>query len=356
MQTYIPSIIAGLLTFPSVAALFTVPYAIYIYRKRGRLDKWSTFIFYLYILYYICALALVLYPMPDSYHVEEAAGTQLIPFHFVRVLIETVPVRLTQPSTYKLLLTNMEFLQVAFNILLMVPMGVFVRYREKKSFLKTVLVCFFISLLFETIQITAFFGMYSAAWRVFDVDDLFLNTLGGAIGWWITPALVRFLPAIKEGPDAESELKAVSFFRRTVAFLCDSLPLFVLFLFLFSDTILAGFATALLYALILTFSGGRSLGLWLTRLKITGRHGKPKFRENLLRCVGFYLATGFVIQALSIISISQTDPKLQSIPVLLQFAYVIVLIVVTIIAAVRHRPLLADTISRTKVESVPNNV
>lgn len=348
INIYIASIITAFLTFPSMAAMFTIPYAIFNYRKHGRLNKWDTFLFFLYVLYFTCAFMLVVYPMPESRVVEVPAGTQLIPFHFIYVLIESSSISLTDPSTYLKFLTSMEFIQVAFNILLTVPLGVFARYRSKYGLVKTILTSLGVSLFFEITQLTAFFGMYSNSWRVFDVDDLFLNTLGGTIGWLITPMLIRFLPEIKMKTDNSG---TVSIFRRMVAFACDWGLLYILLqFFIGGNGILPGLIAAGVNTLVLYISKGHSLGLWLTRMEVKGKWEKLRFRECFARCFGLYLTTLFIVQLLGVVSTAFAEPKLQSIPVILQFAYVLLLAVVTIVAGIRRHPLIADRISGTTLE------
>lgn len=81
------------------------------------------------------------------------------------------------------------------NILGFIPLGFlfpFVWHRRFRA-LVTVLFCFFVSLSFEVIQLKTGIG-------VFDVDDLFLNTLGGAIGMIVFFALSwMFKPASGAG-------------------------------------------------------------------------------------------------------------------------------------------------------------
>src|SRR5215470_5120668 len=64
------------------------------------------------------------------------------------------------------------------NIIGFIPLGVLIPilFRRLQRSWKTIFVVFLISLLFETIQLLFNLG-------IFDVDDLILNTLGGAIGY-----------------------------------------------------------------------------------------------------------------------------------------------------------------------------
>ncbi|MCQ4950686.1 VanZ family protein, partial [Bittarella massiliensis (ex Durand et al. 2017)] len=98
------------------------------------------------------------------------------------------------PSTWLPALRQGCFYQPAFNLLLLVPLGVYLRYYFKRGWTSTLLLVFFVTLCFELIQYSALFGIYPRPYRVFDVDDLLLNTLGGMLGFWLTPALSWLLP------------------------------------------------------------------------------------------------------------------------------------------------------------------
>lgn len=49
-MVYINNIYTGLLVFPFIAALFTMPYAIYQYNRHGSVSKLRTLIIYSFIL------------------------------------------------------------------------------------------------------------------------------------------------------------------------------------------------------------------------------------------------------------------------------------------------------------------
>ena len=58
------------------------------------------------------------------------------------------------------------------------------------------LVCFLFSIFVEVTQLTGIYGIYKYPYRLFDVDDLMLNTLGGVIGFYIEPVFEYVLPSI----------------------------------------------------------------------------------------------------------------------------------------------------------------
>ena len=82
-MVYIDNIYWGLLIFPFIAAVFTLPYALYQYNKYGSVSKFRTLIIYSFILYMLIAFFMVCLPLPDW---ESTVGNRwqdhlnLIPF------------------------------------------------------------------------------------------------------------------------------------------------------------------------------------------------------------------------------------------------------------------------------------
>ncbi|GAA0226871.1 hypothetical protein GCM10008921_09530 [Metaclostridioides mangenotii] len=63
------------------------------------------------------------------------------------------------------------------------PLGISLRYFFKRNLKQTLIITFLVSLFFELTQLTGLYGIYIAPYRIFDVDDLMLNKLGGYIGY-----------------------------------------------------------------------------------------------------------------------------------------------------------------------------
>ena len=61
----------------------------------------------------------------------------------------------------------------------------------------TLAIGFLVTLSFETTQLTGLWGLYEHPYRLFDVDDLMLNTLGAMIGFWTVGPAMRVLPDIR---------------------------------------------------------------------------------------------------------------------------------------------------------------
>lgn len=162
-------------------------------------------------------------PLPAIDSVTPESATMLLtPFDAVRRWLDGCSFVLTDFSTYKDTFTNPDFLQIVFNILLLLPFGVYLRYYFNRRWYQVLLLSFLYSLFFECTQLSGLYGIYPYPYRFFEVDDLICNTLGGMIGFWITPALLFFLPSRKRLDEtAYRRGSEVSSFRRLFGLLAD---------------------------------------------------------------------------------------------------------------------------------------
>lgn len=197
MYMYLESIKTATLIFPFIALVFTLPFLLFQYKKYGYINKIKLIVSYSLLFFFINAYFLVILPLPEMHHVEKLRKPlieymQLIPFTFIADILRETKVQLNLPSTYLNLLRERALLQVFFNAILLMPLGIYLRYYFKKNLIKTILITFSISLFFEITQITGLYGMYKIPYRVFDVDDLMLNTFGGIIGYLLIPKVVYF--------------------------------------------------------------------------------------------------------------------------------------------------------------------
>lgn len=288
MQSYLFPIKIALITFPIIAFIFTFPFAIYQYKKHGYINKFRIFILYSFLLYLIVAYYLVILPLPKTRDVKslQSADTEyynLIPFRFIYNILKESNVVWNSPSTYKYIFTERAFLQAAFNGILLTPLGIYLRYYFKKDLKRTLLITFLVSLFFEVTQITALYGIYNAPYRIFDIDDLFLNTLGGYIGYLITPMFTFFLPNTNDiDNNVDFESMRVSYFRRFLAYIID---MFIITLILRGkeDIFIQAIVYFIYFILMVYFTNGKTIGKWLTATKVKGKENRLKFKEVLLR-------------------------------------------------------------------------
>jgi glycopeptide antibiotics resistance protein len=200
MKTIIDSILLGVSTFPFFAIICTLPiFAIVLIRYKA-LNFVRIGLNYSLLLYFLCLIALVFFPLPSA---EKAAclsthDIQLIPFKFVSDIVRESPFDFRNPATYISALLNYAVLQVLFNILMLIPLGMFLRYYFHFSTKKIVMLSFLLSFFIELTQLTGIYGIYHGSYRLCDVDDLITNTLGGYLGCQLISSLERFIPSIEK--------------------------------------------------------------------------------------------------------------------------------------------------------------
>lgn len=263
------------------------------------------------MLYLTCAFFLVILPLPsrDEVAAMTTPRTQLVPFKFVAGFIQKTSFRIDDVQTILPAITESYFLVPLYNILLTLPFGMFLRYYGKMSLKRVVLMSFGLSLFFEIAQLTGLFFIYPRSYRLFDVDDLILNTLGGVLGYFAVGPLLRILPdPDKVNLEAREKAGTVSGFRRTTAlvlnFVCCTIlaAIFSLLLPSGSDTQMVFPMTAILYYLVLPSAmGGSTLVEKFLHLKVVGMDGDFNIWRMWLRKIMFvliYVAAPFVVTVL----------------------------------------------------------
>ena len=223
MEIYLKPIISACYVFPVLAVLFTLPYIIYEYHKYGSILVIRTGIVYTFIFYMLTSYFMTILPLPPIDSVTpDSACMLLVPFDAVRRVAATADVIISEPSTYINIFKCGDFWQIAFNILLLLPFGVYLRYYFKRKWWQVLIMSFAYSLFFELTQLSGLYGIYPYPYRFFEVDDLICNTLGGMSGFVMTPVLVFMLPKRERMDEiAYKRGQVVSEFRRAVAWIID---------------------------------------------------------------------------------------------------------------------------------------
>ncbi|MFV0978169.1 VanZ family protein [Latilactobacillus sakei] len=217
---YLDNIITAATIFPFVAIALTIPVLIYHYRRSGALTFWRSLVIYSFIFYLLAAYCLIILPLPPKSVVAHLTTPRynLVPFTFVREFINTTHWVWNQPATYLATLKQAATIQPLFNIVLTIPFGVYLRYFFRTSFKQTLLLSFGLTLFFELTQLSGLYGIYPRPYRLFDVDDLLLNTGGGLIGFGLAPLLTYFLPT-RDALDQAAYINGqkVGYLRRLLA-------------------------------------------------------------------------------------------------------------------------------------------
>lgn len=300
MEVYPEVIRQAFLMFPFLAFLITLPYILYNYRKYGSVMGLRILIVYSFALYLLCIYFLVILPLPSRAEVSGMTGrrAQLLPFHFVADILRNAEFMPGDPSSW-LSVFNEAFFQVAFNVLMIVPFGIYLRYYFRCSFRKTLFLSFLLSLFFELTQLSGLYFIYPRGYRLFDVDDLIANTAGGALGYFMIQPFLKFLPS-REKIDRASYLRGrkVSLSRRVFAFLADGICAGICFCICAVISRKTGhalpdyFAAVLVIAyfgLLSTATRGKTIGKWMTRTQVAAIQGeRARWYQYFLRYILLY--------------------------------------------------------------------
>lgn len=356
MGGYFQTIFAAFATFLVLAFIMTVPFLIHQYRKYNYINKFRALILCSFLFYCLVAFYLVILPLPPtrdtcSWIAADRQSLQLIPFSFIKDIIRETAVVFSNPSTYLRILGEPAFLQAFFNIMLTLPMGIYLRYYFKRNLKQTIIICFLISLFFEITQLTGIYGIYNCPYRLFDVDDLMLNTLGGYLGYLITPVFSYLMPRNKLlDKEIDENVIRVGYIRRAVAFSVDWFIInVVLGYFGSGENILANAIAILLYFILIPYiTNGKTIGKALVRIKIKGEEEKLKFKEVLIRYSILYYGIFGYMYFINQSYLENTNPYIQAGFVILFLLAMPVLGVHLILQMIRRDILFYEKISRTK--------
>lgn len=295
MKTYSIAIEVAILIFPIIAFLITLPYMIKQYHKYGSIPFLRTLITYSFVLYLLTAYFMVILPLPSIKEVSlmKTPWTQLIPFRFIGDIIMNSGFVLTDPSTYLSALKDPLIYTNLFNLLLTIPFGIYLRYYFKRKWWEVLLLSLLLSLFFEITQLSGLYGIYPRPYRIFDVDDLIINTAGGVFGYIITPLFSMILPSRKRLDEIAYERgKKVSFARRCIAYLIDYVVyniLVVVFISIFGtvlnlDIYSIGYLFYFLISSVLL--QGKTIGKSIVKIKVVSENGsKAKVYQLLIRYI-----------------------------------------------------------------------
>ncbi|KGR83748.1 VanZ family protein [Lysinibacillus odysseyi] len=308
MSVYFVPINTAFIVFCLAGFLLMIPWLIYSYRKYGYVSLWASLVAFSFIFYMLAALFLVLLPLPNTRNTcaLQSPGTvhyMLVPFTFVRDIVDGSSVIWSQPSTYSRLLTQNAFLQAAFNFLLLLPLGVYLRYFfQHRRYWKKALGCgFALSLFYEITQGTGIYGIYNCPYRIFDVDDLLLNSTGALAGFIIAPVILALFPS-RRSLMAKGERIQESLI---VFPLAQLLAVFIDYLLIkISWNLTVGFFTNsgfiefvytticffILFFVVPSIWGGKTIGTNILRFKLINEDGGVPSRRSLLkRAFALYL-------------------------------------------------------------------
>ncbi len=199
-----------------VAVLLLVPTAAVQYRRDGRLGPGDLSILLGAAVYGLALWTYTLLPFPegDGFRCQ---ASRLSVWTSVRPAVRHGVLPLAE------LMHRAAFQQLAFNVLLFVPLGFFVRWVVHRGVLLATALGLVLSVAIEVTQLTGVWGLYHCAYRTFDVSDLLTNTLGALLGGLLAWVFIH------PDRDAPERLPSrISLGRRWVGFVGDAIVIGVL--------------------------------------------------------------------------------------------------------------------------------
>lgn len=301
MSVYVIPIKIAIIIFSLLGFVLILPWLIYSYRKYGYFSLWASIVTYSFTFYMLCALFLVLLPLPDtrdtcSMQSPDTVHYSLIPLRFIWDMVTTSSVVWSKPATYILLFKQSTFWPATFNFLLLLPFGVYMRYffQEKQYWKKVFAIGLALSFFYEITQLTGIYGIYNCAYRLFDVDDLILNSSGALFGFLIAPIILALFPT-QQGIIAKGE----TFRKKQFVFpLWQLIAIYIDYLLIniswniitsllptneFFEWIYISFGFFILYFFVPLFWEGKTIGTNIMRFKLVTMTGETPTWQSLFR-------------------------------------------------------------------------
>lgn len=372
MSPYIEPIKLSLIIFPLTAMMFTFPFAVFEFRKHGSITWRRTLILFSFMYYLCAAYFLVILPLPEANSVHTSAKDMmnLIPFQFVKDIMKAWAFNVSQPKSILKSLLSPAVLQVAFNVLLIFPFGVYLRLYFGKTMKQTLLFSFLLSLFFECTQLSGLYFIYPGPYRLFDVDDLFLNTLGGFLGFISAHGFRPLIPTQEVlYQESISQMEHVSLIKRWVVFIIDIIVIDLLhtvisgLLFAIGLTQLPdlGIRSVVFMTYFMIFQGvaGQTLGERFLHVKCETQ-SEPRLEyitiRTTLTLIGYYLLLP-IFNGLLNHSIMM-ESRIAILALVLVFVTVFVVYAGSLLIALfsKHPMMWNDRLSRTKLVSTLSSV
>lgn len=273
----------------ALVLILLVPYLALQFRRRGEATLRRTVLSAAFVVYVLGIAAYVLLPLPEvaaNFCRIHQPEPQLVPFNFIS------EIRLNHADLN--VLRRPATLQVAFNVLLFVPLGLFQRLLFGRGVLAATVIGLAGSLFVELTQLTGNWRIYPCSYRLFDVDDLIANTSGALIGALAAPAL-GFL-AVRGHTRPAKEPRPVTAWRRLVGMACDLLSVTLIGGFLYTTYVVIArqffdaepqtkigspmvalllFIVPALVQLAVIFAAGNTIGEWVIRVGPAGTWRLP---------------------------------------------------------------------------------
>ena len=173
------------LAFVSILVFLLLLYIIIDFKRNGRSNLVRRIFFYSFIFYVLIVAKLIIGGITIPLWKDNVLSVQLVPFYFLKELFlmyRYVGIDWSFWNSLKL---------TFFNFSMLMPLGVYLSFLFKlKSKIKAFLIIFLVSFMIEVIQFSfTYLGLIRP--RIFDVDDLIMNSIGGYIAFLLCVLLKK---------------------------------------------------------------------------------------------------------------------------------------------------------------------
>ena len=184
MNVWVESLTNGLKVYLKVLPIMIIITVFLIYIIKSKIRLLYFIGVQAIVLYLICLIELVLFPLPSPNKIATLHGYkgQFIPFNFIFDIAEDRSLE--------------SILQVILNVLMTVPFGFFLKFFLNIKRRNIVIMTFLLTLTIELAQLTGLFFTYPGSYRLFDVDDMMMNILGGFLGTVLANNINSIVPDI----------------------------------------------------------------------------------------------------------------------------------------------------------------
>ena len=265
------------------------------------------------------------------------------------------PFELSKPATWALSVKDSTFYVPAFNVLMLIPFGMYLRYYFKCSFKKTLLLTALLSLFFELTQLSGLYFLYPGPYRLADIDDIIQNTTGGCIGYALGALAMWLLPSRdKIDEEALEAGSQVSQIRVGLSLLIDTI--IVAIPYNLSNTTIPFSPFIALYFAVIPLFNGKTLGSALLRFKLS--YEKQRISRTLLRglliTIYFHLIPdGLLFLANDFNKTPDSMLFLALFPII--FAALILFFIITVVMMLMNKRFLFDRLSGSSYKSTVQN-
>lgn len=211
-------IVVGLALF----IVFLLPILVLQYRRYGGIESRRLVGACGLSIYAVALIAYTLLPAPtrsEAWCLAHGGGPgwQLQPFSTFQDARAA-----TQGLGFRASLLSRAWLQIVFNVVLFVPLGIWCRRFFERGLLATTGIGLAVSLFIETTQATGNWWLWPCPYRYASIDDVITNVAGAYIGASIAWLVLFWMPRSSRLERARLHPRRVTVFRRWMGMLLDA--------------------------------------------------------------------------------------------------------------------------------------